>query len=105
MRAIFWLMSDGTDSLGKHTSSIHSSACSSPYCFVCSVPWRRSYLFHGKPGTPIVVSDSPSEVHSHLSSSGCGKTSFATALAGVLNRSICVLTLSGKNMNDTYLNQ
>eukprot|EP01125_Pyxidicula_operculata_P007732 TRINITY_DN2618_c0_g1_i3.p1 TRINITY_DN2618_c0_g1~~TRINITY_DN2618_c0_g1_i3.p1 ORF type:complete len:518 (+),score=84.50 TRINITY_DN2618_c0_g1_i3:28-1581(+) len=46
------------------------------------VPYRRSYLFHGKPG--------------------CGKTSFITAMAGALNLNVCVLTLT-KTMSDLTL--
>jgi len=49
------------------------------------VPYRRSYLLHGKPG--------------------CGKTSFVSALAGKLNLNVCVLVLSNKNMNDSTVNQ
>jgi len=48
------------------------------------VPYKRSYLLHGKPG--------------------CGKTSFISALAGELNLNICVLTLSHKSLNDSWLN-
>ncbi|ELR12161.1 ATPase, AAA domain containing protein [Acanthamoeba castellanii str. Neff] len=48
------------------------------------IPYRRAYLFHGKPG--------------------CGKTSFVAAMAAKLGFSVCVLNLSEKNLNDSSLN-
>ncbi|XP_014206737.1 mitochondrial chaperone BCS1 [Copidosoma floridanum] len=48
------------------------------------IPYRRGYLLHGPPG--------------------CGKSSFITALAGRLNRGICVLNLSDRMLTDDRLN-
>ncbi|CAD2222434.1 BCS1 N terminal/ATPase family associated with various cellular activities (AAA), putative [Angomonas deanei] len=47
------------------------------------VPYRRGYLLHGPPG--------------------CGKTSYVMALAGYLNMSISLLSLSSKSVNDENL--
>ena len=47
------------------------------------IPYRRGYLFHGKPG--------------------CGKTSFVHALAGRHNLKICTISLSDPHMNDRVL--
>ncbi|PAV22956.1 P-loop containing nucleoside triphosphate hydrolase [Pyrrhoderma noxium] len=47
------------------------------------IPWRRGYLFHGKPGT--------------------GKTSLIHALAGELKLDIYMISLAKKNMDDTTL--
>ncbi|XP_076640012.1 mitochondrial chaperone BCS1 [Colletes latitarsis] len=48
------------------------------------IPYRRGYLLHGPPG--------------------CGKSSFITALAGELERGICVLNLSERGLTDDRLN-
>lgn len=48
------------------------------------IPYRRGYLLYGPPG--------------------CGKSSFVKAVAGEINYSICILSLSSKNMNDDSLN-
>ncbi|XP_071553536.1 mitochondrial chaperone BCS1 isoform X2 [Temnothorax nylanderi] len=48
------------------------------------IPYRRGYLLHGPPG--------------------CGKSSYITALAGDLERSICVLNLSERGLTDDRLN-
>lgn len=48
------------------------------------IPYRRGYLLHGPPG--------------------CGKSSFITALAGELERGICVLNLSDRSLSDDRLN-
>ena len=48
------------------------------------IPYRRGYLLHGPPG--------------------CGKSSFITALAGHLDRGICVLNLSDRLLSDDRLN-
>ncbi|XP_031777197.1 mitochondrial chaperone BCS1 [Nasonia vitripennis] len=48
------------------------------------IPYRRGYLLHGPPG--------------------CGKSSFITALAGDLERGICVLNLSDRLLSDDRLN-
>lgn len=48
------------------------------------IPYRRGYLLHGPPG--------------------CGKSSFITALAGELERGICILNLSDRNLSDDRLN-
>lgn len=48
------------------------------------IPYRRGYLLHGPPG--------------------CGKSSFITALAGELERAICVLNLSERSLTDDRLN-
>lgn len=48
------------------------------------IPYRRGYLLHGPPG--------------------CGKSSFITALAGELERGICVLNLSERSLTDDRLN-
>ncbi|XP_077268035.1 mitochondrial chaperone BCS1 [Temnothorax americanus] len=48
------------------------------------IPYRRGYLLHGPPG--------------------CGKSSYITALAGELERSICVLNLSERGLTDDRLN-
>ena len=45
--------------------------------------WRRGYLFYGAPG--------------------CGKTSFAAALAGHFNLNIYVVSLSSDSLNDDHL--
>jgi chaperone BCS1 len=47
-------------------------------------PFRRGYLLYGPPG--------------------CGKSSFVLAIAGMLNLSICVLTLSNPELDDNRLN-
>merc|ERR1712232_606213 len=47
------------------------------------VPYRRGYLFHGPPG--------------------CGKTSFVTAAAGVLDCPIYILNLAEPNLSDLGL--
>ncbi|XP_076175054.1 mitochondrial chaperone BCS1 isoform X1 [Ptiloglossa arizonensis] len=48
------------------------------------IPYRRGYLLYGPPG--------------------CGKSSFITALAGELDRGICVLNLSERGLTDDRLN-
>ncbi|KAG7199511.1 hypothetical protein KM043_014129 [Ampulex compressa] len=48
------------------------------------IPYRRGYLLYGPPG--------------------CGKSSFITALAGELERGICVLNLSERGLTDDRLN-
>ena len=48
------------------------------------IPYRRGYLLHGPPG--------------------CGKSSYITALAGELERGICVLNLSERGLTDDRLN-
>lgn len=48
------------------------------------IPYRRGYLLHGPPG--------------------CGKSSFITALAGELEYSICLLSLSDRGLTDDRLN-
>lgn len=48
------------------------------------IPYRRGYLLYGPPG--------------------CGKSSFITALAGELERGICVLNLSDRMLTDDRLN-
>ena len=53
---------------------------------VRGIPYRRGYLLHGPPGT--------------------GKSSLVYALVGKLDVSLCVLTLSDKDMNDEeFLNR
>jgi chaperone BCS1 len=47
------------------------------------IPHRRGYLFYGPPG--------------------CGKTSFVKAIAGEIDYSICVLSLSAKGLTDENL--
>lgn len=54
------------------------------YLFFIGIPYRRGYLLHGPPG--------------------CGKSSFITALAGELERGICVLNLSERSLTDDRLN-
>ncbi|KAG4074105.1 hypothetical protein HA402_014310 [Bradysia odoriphaga] len=48
------------------------------------IPYRRGYLLYGPPG--------------------CGKSSFVKAIAGEINYSICIMSLSSKNLNDDTLN-
>ncbi|XP_051870448.1 mitochondrial chaperone BCS1 isoform X1 [Pristis pectinata] len=48
------------------------------------IPYRRGYLLYGPPG--------------------CGKSSFITALAGELEYSICLLSLSDRSLTDDRLN-
>ncbi|NWX37200.1 BCS1 protein, partial [Notiomystis cincta] len=48
------------------------------------IPYRRGYLLYGPPG--------------------CGKSSFITALAGELEYSICLLSLSDHSLSDDRLN-
>lgn len=48
------------------------------------IPYRRGYLLYGPPG--------------------CGKSSFVKAIAGEIDFSICILSLSSKNLNDDTLN-
>ncbi|KAL6255177.1 mitochondrial chaperone BCS1 [Pogonomyrmex barbatus] len=48
------------------------------------IPYRRGYLLYGPPG--------------------CGKSSYITALAGELERGICVLNLSERGLTDDRLN-
>ncbi|XP_061413256.1 mitochondrial chaperone BCS1 [Lethenteron reissneri] len=48
------------------------------------IPYRRGYLLYGPPG--------------------CGKSSFITALAGKLEYSICLLSLSDRSLSDDRLN-
>ncbi|XP_078408842.1 mitochondrial chaperone BCS1 [Cetorhinus maximus] len=48
------------------------------------IPYRRGYLLYGPPG--------------------CGKSSFITALAGELEYSICLLSLSDRSLSDDRLN-
>uniref|UniRef100_A0A8B9Q9J3 Mitochondrial chaperone BCS1 n=1 Tax=Apteryx owenii TaxID=8824 RepID=A0A8B9Q9J3_APTOW len=48
------------------------------------IPYRRGYLLYGPPG--------------------CGKSSFITALAGELQYSICLLSLSDRSLSDDRLN-
>uniref|UniRef100_A0A8C3Q303 BCS1 homolog, ubiquinol-cytochrome c reductase complex chaperone n=1 Tax=Chrysolophus pictus TaxID=9089 RepID=A0A8C3Q303_CHRPC len=48
------------------------------------IPYRRGYLLYGPPG--------------------CGKSSFITALAGELQHSICLLSLSDRSLSDDRLN-
>ncbi|XP_041120256.1 mitochondrial chaperone BCS1 [Polyodon spathula] len=48
------------------------------------IPYRRGYLLHGPPG--------------------CGKSSFITALAGKLEYSICLMSLSDRSLSDDRLN-
>ncbi|KAG2373181.1 hypothetical protein C9374_012783 [Naegleria lovaniensis] len=48
------------------------------------IPFRRGYLLYGPPGT--------------------GKTSTVTALAGALDKNICCINISNKNLNDDNLN-
>ncbi|XP_074949308.1 mitochondrial chaperone BCS1 isoform X2 [Phalacrocorax aristotelis] len=48
------------------------------------IPYRRGYLLYGPPG--------------------CGKSSFITALAGELQYSICLLSLSDHSLSDDRLN-
>lgn len=48
------------------------------------IPYRRGYLLYGPPG--------------------CGKSSFVKAVAGEIDYSICILSLSSKNLNDDTLN-
>ena len=47
------------------------------------IPYRRGYLLHGPPG--------------------CGKTSFALVLASELKLNICILNLSGQEMDDNAI--
>lgn len=55
------------------------------YCIIFpGIPYRRGYLLHGPPG--------------------CGKSSYITALAGELERGICVLNLSERGLTDDRLN-
>ncbi|XP_041057102.1 mitochondrial chaperone BCS1 [Carcharodon carcharias] len=48
------------------------------------IPYRRGYLLYGPPG--------------------CGKSSFITALAGELEYSICLMSLSDRSLTDDRLN-
>lgn len=48
------------------------------------IPYRRGYLLYGPPG--------------------CGKSSFITALAGELQHSICLLSLTDSSLSDDRLN-
>ncbi|XP_049985531.1 mitochondrial chaperone BCS1 isoform X2 [Alexandromys fortis] len=48
------------------------------------IPYRRGYLLYGPPG--------------------CGKSSFITALAGELEHSICLLSLTDSSLSDDRLN-
>ncbi|XP_062906045.1 mitochondrial chaperone BCS1 isoform X2 [Mobula hypostoma] len=48
------------------------------------IPYRRGYLLYGPPG--------------------CGKSSFITALAGQLEYSICLMSLSDRSLTDDRLN-
>lgn len=48
------------------------------------IPYRRTWLFYGKPG--------------------CGKTSFVSALAGKLNLNVCILNLNTQGFTDATLN-
>ncbi|XP_078083898.1 mitochondrial chaperone BCS1 isoform X1 [Mustelus asterias] len=48
------------------------------------IPYRRGYLLYGPPG--------------------CGKSSFITALAGELQYSICLMSLSDRSLTDDRLN-
>ena len=47
------------------------------------IPWRRGYLLYGPPGT--------------------GKTSLISALAGELNKDVCILNVSSQRLNDEGL--
>ncbi|NXA83437.1 BCS1 protein, partial [Thryothorus ludovicianus] len=54
------------------------------WCALYGIPYRRGYLLYGPPG--------------------CGKSSFITALAGELEYSICLLSLSDHSLSDDRLN-
>jgi chaperone BCS1 len=72
------------------------------------VPYRRSYLLHGKPGcgkTSFVTGTQPTSPilfgHDLLRSSGFT----CAALAGKLNLNVCVVSLNGVGLTDGTLTQ
>ncbi|XP_013400263.1 mitochondrial chaperone BCS1 [Lingula anatina] len=65
-------------------SDVKEFISNQPWYSARGIPYRRGYLLYGPPG--------------------CGKTSFITALAGELQFSICILSLSEIGMTDDRLN-
>ena len=61
-------------------NDVKTFQASAAYYHKRGIPYRRGYLLHGPPGT--------------------GKSSLIYALAGKLDYSLCVMTLSDKNMTD-----
>lgn len=76
------ILSDNT--LDEILSDVRNFLSKGEWYKKLGVPFKRGYLFYG--------------VH------GSGKTSLITAIASEIDYSVCVLSLSGNNMNDTELN-
>uniref|UniRef100_UPI00398F64BC mitochondrial chaperone BCS1 n=1 Tax=Pristiophorus japonicus TaxID=55135 RepID=UPI00398F64BC len=68
----------------KIVQDVHDFINSPKWYIDRGIPYRRGYLLYGPPG--------------------CGKSSFITALAGELQYSICLMSLSDQSLTDDRLN-